>query len=148
MHSVIAGSKQIRLKRRISEPGLVVMADQARIFQVISNLIGNAVKFTPKGGRVELAVERVGEAVAFTVSDTGPGIPPANLPRVFDRFWKDESRGTKGTGLGLFIVKSIIDAHGGTISVESPPGQGATFRFTLPSATPDVVLESRSRLSA
>jgi signal transduction histidine kinase len=144
MHSMIASSKQIRLERRISEPGLVVMADQARIFQVISNLIGNAVKFTPKGGRIEIAAERVGEAVAFAVSDTGPGIPQQTCRGS----WKDESRGTKGTGLGLFIVKSIIDAHGGSISVESPPGQGATFRFTLPSATPDVVLESRSRLSA
>lgn len=83
----------------------------------------------------DLSVERSGDVATFTISDTGPGIAAEHLSHVFDRFWKHEARGTKGTGLGLFIAKSIIDAHGGRIWVESSPGHGATFRFTLRCAT-------------
>jgi len=131
MFSLIAGSKGIQLESRVSEPGLVVLVDRERVIQVLSNLLGNAMKFTPKGGRVTLSVDRSGEFATFAVTDSGPGIPAADLTRVFDRYWKDEARGTKGTGLGLFIAKSIIDAHGGKIAAESAPGHGATFRFNL-----------------
>jgi signal transduction histidine kinase len=131
MFAVIAGSKGIQLESRVSEPGLVVLVDRERVIQVLSNLVGNAMKFTPQGGKVTLSVERSGDFAMFAVSDSGPGIPAADLTRVFDRYWKDEARGTKGTGLGLFIAKSIIDAHGGKIAAESRPGHGATFRFKL-----------------
>ena len=111
-----------------------VCADRERVLQVLSNLVGNAIKFTPGGGRVEVAATRDPAGVCFSVSDTGPGIAPDHLPHVFDRFWKHETRGKRGTGLGLFIAKGIVEAHGGRIWVESVPGQGATFRFTLTSA--------------
>jgi signal transduction histidine kinase len=101
-------------------------------------LLENAVKFSPEGGEVVIGVERQAAMVRFTVSDTGPGISEAQLPRLFDRFWKSETSGKPGTGLGLFIAKGIVDAHGGQIGAESPPGQGATFYFTLPLAEPRV----------
>jgi signal transduction histidine kinase len=131
MVSTIAAAKQVHLELRVPETGLVVLADRERVFQVLANLLGNAIKFTPTGGRVTVAVDRTGDVVTFSISDTGPGIAADHLPRVFDRYWKDDSRTTKGTGLGLFISKSIVDAHGGTITAESPPNRGATFRFTL-----------------
>lgn len=134
-YSLAATSKQVQLESFVSEPGLVVMADRERIIQVISNLVGNAIKFTPKGGRVMLAVDRGDDGVAFSVSDTGPGIALENLTRIFERYWKGESRSVKGTGLGLFIARSIIDAHRRTLAVESSPGNGATFHFTLPRVT-------------
>jgi signal transduction histidine kinase len=132
MFSTIAASKQLHFEQRVSEADMVVLADCERIFQVLSNLLGNAIKFTPTKGHVTLSAERSGDVVTFAISDTGPGISEDHLPHVFDRYWKDEKRGTKGTGLGLFIAKSIIDAHGGRLTVESSPNHGAKFRFTLP----------------
>jgi signal transduction histidine kinase len=132
--STIATSKAIRLDLRVPESEMLVLVDRERIFQVLSNLLENAIKFTPRGGQVMLAVERAGDLAAFSVSDTGPGICVEDLPRVFDRFWKSDQRGTKGTGLGLYIAKGIVEAHGGRISVDSQLGSGATFRFTLPCA--------------
>ena len=103
---------------------------------MLSNLVGNALKFTPSGGRVTIAAEPHGTMVRFAVLDTGPGIASEHVPRIFDRFWKNETLGTRGTGLGLFIAKGIVEAHGGRIWVESRIGQGATFYFTLPIAEP------------
>jgi signal transduction histidine kinase len=128
----ISASKQIQLEFVSKEPGLVIRADRGRVLQVLSNLIGNALKFTPPGGRVWVYADRLPERVHFAVRDTGPGIAAEHLPNVFDRFWKHETQGKKGTGLGLFIAKGIIDAHAGRIWVESAPGGGATFHFTLP----------------
>jgi signal transduction histidine kinase len=125
----------VRLEQSVADAGLAVLADRERVFQVLSNLVGNALKFTPSGGRVSLSVEQQGATVRFAVCDTGPGIPPVSLPRVFDRFWT-ETPGKKGTGLGLFIAKGIVDAHGGRIWVESELGHGATFAFTLPLVDP------------
>jgi signal transduction histidine kinase len=99
---------------------------------VLSNLLGNALKFTPQGGQVTLSVEQEGTVARFAVVDTGSGIARENLVRIFERFWKDEMPGKKGTGLGLFIAKGIVDAHGGRIWAESEVGHGARFYFTLP----------------
>jgi len=134
MFANLATSKQVRLEQMVKTPGLAVQADHERVLQVFSNLVGNALKFTPQGGCVTIAAEPQGAMVRFAVLDTGPGIAPEHLPRVFDRFWKKETSGTKGTGLGLFIAKGIVDAHGGRIWVESRIGQGTTFYFTLPLA--------------
>jgi two-component system phosphate regulon sensor histidine kinase PhoR len=114
---------------------LWVRADSRRIGQVLSNLLGNATKFTPPEGRIELGARRCGERVELWVADTGMGIEPAHLARVFERFYKtDPSRAAgSGTGLGLAIAKHLVLAHGGQIWAESPgPGRGATFRFVLP----------------
>ncbi len=121
------------------EPGseLWVRADSRRIGQVLSNLLGNATKFTPPDGRIELGARRSGERVEVWVADTGMGIEPTQLARVFERFYKTDparAAGT-GTGLGLAIAKHLVLAHGGQIWAESPgPGLGATFRFVLPAA--------------
>ena len=110
---------------------LRVMADRDRVLQVFSNLVGNALKFTPAGGTITLAVERSGDEARFTVTDTGAGIPTEYLPRLFDRFWKGERAGRHSAGLGLYIARGIVLAHGGQISAESLPGLGTTFAFTL-----------------
>jgi signal transduction histidine kinase len=115
-----------------SPPGdLTIVADRARIVQLLGNLLGNALKFTPEGGRVALRVLAQRTEVRFEVADTGPGIAPQNVPHVFEQYWKGDSQ---GTGLGLFIARSIVQAHHGEIGVTTAPGQGATFFFTLPRA--------------
>ncbi|MBW3570497.1 MAG: PAS domain S-box protein [Gemmatimonadetes bacterium] len=107
-------------------------ADYGRMLQVFGNLVGNAIKFTPAGGRVEVGAERAVDYVRFWVRDTGPGIEREHLPRLFDRIWQARRGGKAGAGLGLAIAKSIVEAHGGQIWVESTPGEGSTFHFTLP----------------
>jgi signal transduction histidine kinase len=131
----LAAAKQVRFEQAVKEPELVLIVDRERVLQVLSNLIGNALKFTPPGGRVLLTVERHDEMARFGVLDTGSGISAESLPRVFDRFWM-EAPGKKGTGLGLFIAKGIVEAHAGRISVESELGQGTSLFFTLPIAEP------------
>jgi PAS domain S-box-containing protein len=117
------------------EAGLpLVRFDSARIMQVISNLVGNALKFTPLAGRVRICCERAGADVRFSVIDTGPGIPPEQLPHIFGRFWQANAADRRGIGLGLSIAEGIVDAHGGRIWVESTQGVGSTFYFTLPVA--------------
>jgi PAS domain S-box-containing protein len=111
-----------------------VVADRDRISQVLSNLVGNAHKFTPEGGRIEARVEAVQGFAQFTVSDTGPGLSERDLPHVFDRFWQARRVRRGGVGLGLPIAKGIVDAHGGRIWAESVPGVGTTFHFTIPVA--------------
>lgn len=135
MFGGLAASKQIRLESIVEDAGLAVRADRARVLQVISNLVTNALRFTPQGGQVTVSVERDGEA-RFAVVDTGPGIAPADLALIFDRPWKDRVP-DKGTGLGLFIAKRIVEAHGGRIWAESELGHGARFYFTLPLARPE-----------
>jgi signal transduction histidine kinase len=136
MFETLSASKQIKLEQVAVEAGLAIHADRERVLQVLSNLLGNALKFTPQGGHVTLCAERHGEMVRFGVRDTGPGIVRENLSRIFERFWKEETPGKKGTGLGLFIAKGIVDAHGGRIWVESEVGHGSRFYFTLPLASP------------
>ena len=111
-----------------------VWADRDRVLQIFENLIGNAIKFTADGGRITIgAIPRPG-AVLFSVADTGRGIAEAELPHLFDRFWQAEKAGRRGVGLGLPIVKGIVQSHGGHIWVESTLGRGCTFFFTLPTA--------------
>ena len=117
-----------------STPLPKVRADRDRILQVFSNLIGNAVKFTPEGGRITIAVAPAEHGVRFTVTDTGRGIAADELPHVFDRFWQSKQTRRGGAGLGLAITKGIVEAHHGTITVSSTPGVGTAFTFTLPSA--------------
>jgi signal transduction histidine kinase len=112
-----------------------VWVDPARVAHVFANLLSNAMKYTPPGGKVTLSAKTEGEFVRFQVSDTGVGIPEIFLPRIFEQFFRvpDQSPGT-GVGLGLAIVKDIVEAHGGTVGVESREGTGSTFHFTLRTA--------------
>jgi PAS domain S-box-containing protein len=114
-------------------PGLPeVWADRDRLLQVFENLIGNALKFTKPGGRITVGAASGAGEVLFWVADTGPGIKADDLPHLFDRFWQARKAERSGAGLGLPIVKGIIEAHGGKVSVESTPGHGSTFYFTVP----------------
>jgi len=107
--------------------------DAERLEQVLVNLMHNAIKFTPPGGRVSIASQLTGDRIELAVCDTGIGISPDDLPRIFERFYKaDKSRSSGGTGLGLAIAKHLVKGHGGDIWAESKPSQGTTFRFTLP----------------
>jgi signal transduction histidine kinase len=112
---------------------IVVTADRTRLEQVAANLIDNAVKYTPPGGRVEVQVRREADAAVLCVRDTGPGIPADELPRIFDRLFRgDTSRAERGLGLGLSLVKAIVEAHGGSVEVGSEPDHGSTFTVKLP----------------
>jgi signal transduction histidine kinase len=115
-------------------PGEVnVRADRTRALQALANLVDNAVKFTPRGGEIVLSARRDGPGIVVTVSDTGIGIPPDDLPHVWERLFRgDRSRSERGLGLGLSLVKAIALAHGGEVSVESTPGQGSRFTLRLP----------------
>jgi len=115
-----------------------IHADPERLAQVLGNLVGNALRYTPEGGRITLTARQRASVVQLTVQDTGTGIDPADLPHIFDRFYRgDEARETNEgeSGLGLAIAKSLVEAHGGSISVSSTPGAGSTFIIILPSAT-------------
>jgi len=116
-----------------SQHDAVVMGDRTRLEQVAANLIDNALKYTPPGGRVEVEIDADDQAAILRVRDTGPGIPAAEMPRIFDRLFRgDTSRTERGLGLGLSLVKAVVEAHGGTVSVESEPGRGALFTVRLP----------------
>lgn len=118
------------------EPDLPpVVGDSERLFRVFSNLVENAAKFTPPGGRIRIGARRDEKSVLFSVADTGAGIATEDVPHVFDRYWQGRPTDRRGAGLGLTIAKGIIDAHGGRIWVETTPGRGSTFCFTIPFAT-------------
>jgi signal transduction histidine kinase len=114
--------------------GIVVRADPLRVSQLVGNIVGNAIKFTPAKGSVRLEEARDGDKVVFKVSDTGPGIPADDLPHLFENFWQARTNDHRGVGLGLAIAKGVVEAHGGTIWCESTVGKGSTFFFTLPLA--------------
>ncbi|HEV2250194.1 MAG TPA: ATP-binding protein [Candidatus Limnocylindria bacterium] len=130
----LATRAQIRLATATDASGARVRVDPARMAQVLANLVHNAIKFTPAGGTVTLGTTATPTDVTLFVRDTGAGVDPADLERIFERFFKsDPSRATGGTGLGLAIAKHAVQAHGGTIGAASGGrGQGATFSVTLP----------------
>jgi chemotaxis family two-component system sensor kinase Cph1 len=128
----LAEQKRIQLIQKISAPHRSVLVDRERIFQVLSNIIGNAIKFTPEGGSIELSTDSNGARVTFAIRDTGPGIDPEQLSHLFNRYWQARKTAHAGTGLGLYIAKGIVEAHKGRIWVESQKGLGSTFSFTLP----------------
>jgi len=128
-------AKGLKLKLELPELLALVSVDRQRIGQALRNLIDNAISFTPEGGEVTISVERTGNDVSVSITDTGTGIPPEDLPYIFERFYrvdKSRSRASGGSGLGLTITKRLIEAHGGRLTVESTPGKGSRFTFTLP----------------
>jgi two-component system sensor histidine kinase GlrK len=126
-------SRKITFKTEIDEKLPVIKIDRERILQVLRNLIGNAVKFTPEGGRVKVTARLKNQGMEVSVSDTGPGIRKESLTTIFEKFRQasKDSDKFKGTGLGLAIVKHVITAHGGRVWAESEPGQGSSFIFVL-----------------
>jgi signal transduction histidine kinase len=135
MSRVQAKAASLELVASLPDDLPSVLADRVRVRQVFSNLIGNAIKFTPSGGRIEVAAQPLDTEVVFSVSDTGPGIPETMLDRLFDHFWRGPGRREGGLGLGLAIAKGIVTTHGGRIWAESHPGAGSTFFFVLPTAS-------------
>ncbi|WP_158623436.1 PAS domain-containing protein [Corallococcus sp. CA053C] len=133
LNELLAAEKGLRLEVLLGADLPRVRADRARMLRVFQNLVGNAIKFTPPGGHIGLRAERREGHVCFCVVDTGPGIDEQALPHVFDRFWQAVHARKAGAGLGLAIAKGVVEAHSGRIWVESPPGHGAAFFFTLPS---------------
>jgi signal transduction histidine kinase len=132
LQTPLATSASLKLRVTIAPDLLDIWADHDRILQVFENLIGNAIKFTKPGGNIALAAAASRGEIVFSVSDTGSGIRDSDLPHVFDRFWQASHGAHRGAGLGLNIVKGIVEAHGGRIWVRSTVGQGATFFFTIP----------------
>jgi PAS domain S-box-containing protein len=129
---VASGSLDLQLQLEDGLPE--IWGDQHRLMQVLQNLIGNAIKFTPPGGRIVVGAARRPGEVLFWVADTGCGISPEGLPCVFDRFWQAQKGAHRGAGLGLPITRGIVEAHGGHIWVESTLGRGSIFFFTIPEA--------------
>jgi PAS domain S-box-containing protein len=127
----IAERKGIELTKNFPSEDQSVLCDKDRVFQILSNLIGNAIKFTETTGSVAVNVSNEGRVAIFSVTDSGNGISEADLPRVFDRFWQTKKTAAQGTGLGLAISKGIVEAHGGRIWAESVVGKGSKFSFTL-----------------
>ncbi|MDP2876800.1 MAG: ATP-binding protein [Holophaga sp.] len=133
----LAQDKAIQMEVISAAPGIMARADRRALEQVVGNLLDNAIKYCPSAAKIQIQVETQGERCRISVSDTGPGIPPQHLPRLFERFYRvdaSRSRELGGTGLGLAIVKHLVEAMRGTVTVESDPGKGSTFSFTLPKA--------------
>jgi light-regulated signal transduction histidine kinase (bacteriophytochrome) len=130
----LANEKNILLALKVAPEPVMIKADRDQLLQVCSNLIGNAIKFTPSGGEVEVCLRETTKRAIIEVNDTGPGVPPEDLPNIFDRFYRARTAKTRGVGLGLAIAKGIVEAHGGAINVRSEPGKGACFWFTVPKA--------------
>jgi len=136
LYALVAEEKAIRLHTAVA-PGLQVRADATRLRRVLANLVDNAVKYTPAGGEVWLEAEPRGARVAFLVSDNGPGVPPEERERIWQRLYRgDHSRSQRGLGLGLSVVKALTEAHGGTVTVGDRPGGGAVFTVELPADSP------------
>ena len=133
-HQVHAQEQGVSLVTDMPDDLPLVLVDPDRLAQVLDNLISNALRYTPEGGRIELMADQSSDGVNLLVGDNGAGIDPQDLPYIFDRFYRaDSSRQENGeSGLGLPIAKSIVDAHGGTIAVSSEPGLGSMFMISLP----------------
>jgi signal transduction histidine kinase len=131
-HRLLAEEGGLRLSHLLPPFGEEVFADPERLELVFANLITNAIRHTPAGGSIEIRALPHEEFVRFEVNDTGEGIPKDYQAQVFDKYFRVPGSIRKGTGLGLAIAKNIIEAHGGEMGLESKPGQGSTFWFTLP----------------
>ncbi|HKG90931.1 MAG TPA: ATP-binding protein [Gemmatimonadaceae bacterium] len=129
-----AAERRVELRSEPPEQECAIRADEGRLLQVLGNLVGNALKFTPPGGHVTLSARPNGSEVVFSVVDDGPGIPLEHQPRLFDGFWQGRDGDRRGVGLGLTITKGIVEAHGGRIWLESTVGVGSTFSFAIPAA--------------
>ncbi|HEX6927385.1 MAG TPA: ATP-binding protein [Longimicrobiaceae bacterium] len=140
----MAKDKGQRLTCEIEAQLPKVEGDAERMGQVLSNLLGNAIKFGQEGGSIHLRVASRREEIVFSIIDDGPGIAPEDLPRVFDRHWRGKETAHLGAGLGLAISKAIVEAHGGRIWVESEPGRGTAFHFTIPTLKPESEPEART----
>jgi signal transduction histidine kinase len=130
----VAAEKLLTLRLTAPDDLPDVVADRERIAQALSNLIGNAVKFSPPNGEIVVRVAVLETEIVISVTDTGRGMTPDQLAHAFDRFWQSSRTDRQGAGLGLTITKGIVEAHGGRIWVDSTPGSGSTFYFTLPIA--------------
>jgi PAS domain S-box-containing protein len=139
----MAESKGARLAYRVAEDAPPFEGDRSRLLQVLSNLMGNALKFVAEGESITLSAERDRDHVRFAVADTGAGIESEHLAKVFDRFWQADRRSEQGAGLGLAVAKGIVEAHGGAIGVESRKGEGSVFFFLLPVGRADQETPSR-----
>jgi signal transduction histidine kinase len=135
MFQATAAEKGISLRVEECPPSLAVSADSERIMQVLSNIVGNALKFAARGGSVVLKCEPRGAEVIFSIADSGPGIAGEDLDRLFEKFWQRRDTDKRGVGLGLSIARGIVEAHGGRIWVESRIGDGSTFFFSLPAVS-------------
>jgi signal transduction histidine kinase len=127
----------VALARGSMDTEAAVCVDRDRVVQALGNLLGNALKFTPAGGRVAVSVDADADSVCISVADNGPGIAPEQVPHLFDRYWQANRADRRGVGLGLSIVKGIAEAHGGDVKVRTVPGEGTTFTLVLPAAPPE-----------
>lgn len=135
IHSIfvpLTREKNLELSYTVAPSITSIECEKGRLAQVLSNLLGNAIKFTPTGGQIQLNLTTVGHENIFSVRDTGPGIPSEQVAHVFDRYWQQEGSPREGVGLGLAIAKGLVEAHGGRIWVLSEPGKGTTFFFSIP----------------
>lgn len=133
-HQAQAESRKVVLSLAAAPP-VTIAGDHGRILQVLSNIIGNALKLMPGGGVITMSATDDGDAVRFTVADSGPGIDPEHVARVFEPFWQGGPPDRRGRGLGLTIARAIVEAHGGRIWLDSELGRGTTVSFTLPKAS-------------
>jgi signal transduction histidine kinase len=133
-------------------PGLpLIVADEDKVDQILTNLTNNAIKYSPRGGRIKISAAANGGAARVSISDEGMGIPKEHLPKVFDRFHRVDNRDTRevgGTGIGLYLVKHLVEAHGGRIWVESEVGKGSVFTFDLPKCPPQFEAEQDTLVGA
>jgi len=140
----VAAEKEIQFEVSSLAEELILRADEDRATQVLGNLLGNAFKFTPAGGRVTLAASRTAEGAEFRVSDTGPGLTQEQIGQLFQRYWQGRPGDRRGVGLGLTIARGIVETHGGRVWVDSTPGKGSTFCFTLPLAPSPATVKQTS----
>jgi two-component system sensor histidine kinase ResE len=132
----LAKQKDIRLQFESSNPPVLAFMDKERVLRVLANLIGNAIKFSPKHSKVVVKVRSDQQFVNISVTDSGPGIPENKLGTIFSHFWQARKTAEQGAGIGLAVVKTIVEAHGGTVRANSHAGSGSTFTFSLPRRRP------------